>query len=171
MSDPRETQSRGHCLPQTWKGWEEGVLEPGKPRPQRDSHLPWECKRDKCLPPQALTSFPGRFYTGAWGHCTGNNPEPTASFSKQCRILLTGLKSGTEHRGEDLGSPNTHTQHPAPLGSGTLAWSHSTAPRFPKSDKQPLPHHPELGGWKAHGVVVVGDPETRLLRAISLRLG
>lgn len=42
----------------------------------------------------------GRLYTGAWGHCTGSNPESTTSFSKQCGILLkTGLKYGTEHSG------------------------------------------------------------------------
>lgn len=71
------------------------------------------------LPP-SLTSLPGRFYAGARGHRTGSTPEPTASFSKQCRILLTGLKSGTEHRGVQLGSPNARTRRPAPPGQGPL---------------------------------------------------
>lgn len=72
-----------------------------------------------CLP-LSLTSLPGRFYAGARGQSTGSTPEPTASFSKQCRILLTGLKSGTEHRRVQLGSPNAHTRQPAPPGQGPL---------------------------------------------------
>lgn len=102
------------------------------------------------LPPPSLTSLPGRFYTGAWGYCTGSTPDPTASFSKQCRILLTGLKFGTEHRGVGLGSPNTHiscqlhqVRDPCVV---PLNWAMS-----------PPPHpHPELKDLKAGESTEVG---------------
>lgn len=61
----------------------------------------------------------------AWG----NTPEPTASFSKQCRILLTRLKSGTGHRRRDQ-----VPWHESPPTQGPLHGP-TQQPRFPK-DKQ-----------------------------------
>lgn len=95
------------------------------------------------LPPPSLTSLPGRFYTGAWGYCTGSTPDPTASFSKQCKILLTGLKFGTEHRGAGGGirfSKHSH-QLPALPGQGSLCGPTQLG-------NEPHPH-PELKDLKA----------------------
>lgn len=119
MSDPRETQNRDYCLPKNWEG---GRKKDRENKAGGDSRLSRRSKRNKYLSPptplQSLTTLSRRFNTSAWGHCTGSTPEPTASFSKQCGILLTGLKSGTGHSGVRLGSLNTHIQQPTLPGQG-----------------------------------------------------
>lgn len=127
-------QIRGCCLSQSGR-----VPPPNPTQHTRKSNSSarrvraWNCHGGVMKSPFSLPL--STFWEAlCWCHevaARGNTPEPTASFSKQCRILLTRLKSGTEHRRRD--------QVPWHKSPPTLGPLHGPTqqPRFPK-DKQAL---------------------------------